>query len=36
MLLDESALATGIALHAAVALRYLERGGQLEASRPAT
>jgi hippurate hydrolase len=35
MLLDESALATGIALHAAVALRYLECGGQLEAPRPA-
>ncbi len=27
MVLDESALATGIALHAAVALRYLERAG---------
>ncbi len=32
MVLDESALATGIALHAAVALRYLERGGRLEAA----
>ncbi len=31
MRIDESAFATGIALHAAVALRYLERGGTLEA-----
>jgi len=30
MQLDESAFATGMALHAAVALRYLERGGRLQ------
>ena len=35
MVLDEDALATGIALHAAVALRYLERGGRIEAARAA-
>jgi hippurate hydrolase len=32
MVLDESAFATGIALHAAVALRYLESGGRLDAA----
>lgn len=32
MRLDESAFATGIALHAAVALRYLEQGGQVGAA----
>lgn len=35
MVLDEAALATGIALHAAVALRYLERGGRIEEARAA-
>jgi hippurate hydrolase len=29
MMLNESALATGVAMHAAVALRFLERKGQL-------
>jgi hypothetical protein len=29
MLLNESALATGVAMHAAVALRFLERKGVL-------
>jgi len=32
MVLDESAFATGVALHAAVALRYLERGGRTDAT----
>jgi hippurate hydrolase len=35
MVLDESAFATGIALHAAMALRYLESSGRLEAAIPA-
>ena len=35
MVLDESAFATGIALHAAMALRYLESSGRLEAAVPA-
>jgi amidohydrolase len=35
MVLDESAFATGIALHAAVALRFLACGGRLDLARPA-
>lgn len=35
MVLDEDALASGIALHAAVALRYLERGGRIDGAQAA-